>query len=107
MLIEEALASQNQPRQRAESMFDVFIDYYHRHVADLSRPYPHVVDALARKKKKTPRKWKVEIRVLVDEPESVALLCFRGVPVARQTVPTQGEAKVAALSSVLEAMDAA
>ena len=46
VLIEEALASQNQPRQRAESMFDVFIDYYHRHVADLSRPYPHVVDAL-------------------------------------------------------------
>ena len=46
VLIEEALAAQGQPRQRAELMFDEFLAYYHRHVADLSRPYPHVVDAL-------------------------------------------------------------
>lgn len=67
----------------------------------------HVIDTLARKHKATPRKWKVEIRVLVDEPETVALLCFHGVPVARQTVPTQGEAKVAALTSVIQRMAAA
>ncbi len=46
VLIEEALAAQGQPRQRAEAMLEVFLDYYHRHVADLSRPYPHVVEAL-------------------------------------------------------------
>jgi hypothetical protein len=67
----------------------------------------HVIHALARKRKASPRKWKVEIRVLVDEPESVALLCFGGVPVARQTVPSSGEAKVAALSSVIQRMAAA
>ncbi len=67
----------------------------------------HVIHALARKRKASPRKWKVEIRVLVDEPESVALLCFGGVPVARQTVPTSGDAKVAALSSVIQRMAAA
>jgi phosphoglycolate phosphatase len=46
VLIEEALAAQGQPRQRAELMLEAFIGHYHRHVADFSRPYPHVVESL-------------------------------------------------------------
>jgi len=62
----------------------------------------HVLYAAALKSRRTPRKWKVEIRVLVSEPESVALLVYRGVPVARQAVPTTGEGVASAIASVLQ-----
>ncbi len=62
----------------------------------------HVLYAFACKKHRTPRKWKVEIRVLVGEPESVALLIYKGVPVARQAVPTTGEGVGSAIAAVLQ-----
>lgn len=62
----------------------------------------HVLYAHARKKHSTPRKWNVEIRVLVDEPESVALLIHKGVPLARQAVPTSGEGVGSAIAAVLQ-----
>lgn len=62
----------------------------------------HVLYQLGSKRKAVPKKWKVEIRVFLDEPESVAVLVFKGVPVARQSVPTVGEGKAAALSSVVQ-----
>lgn len=47
VLIEQTLTDQGQQASLAESLLDTFIDYYQRHVADLSRPYPHVVETLA------------------------------------------------------------
>jgi hypothetical protein len=93
------------PRRIGLSVLEGLKSIGRNHVHLLSTT--HVIHALACKRKASPRKWKVEIRVLVDEPESVALLCFGGVPVARQTVPTSGDAKVAALSSVIQRMAAA
>lgn len=62
----------------------------------------HVLYAQACKRKAAPRRWKSEIRVLVGEPETVALLVHRGVPVARQSVPTQEDGRAAALTGVLQ-----
>jgi hypothetical protein len=64
----------------------------------------HAVYAYCRKAKVTPRKWKAEIRIVIGEPESMALLIFRGVVVARQAVLTQGdlEKKVAALRPIIQ-----
>lgn len=47
VLIEQALDHQGRPRDALESLRDAFIDHYERNIAVASRPYPHVVDALA------------------------------------------------------------
>jgi hypothetical protein len=69
----------------------------------------HAVYAYCKKVKPVPRKWAAEIRLVIGEPESMALLVFRGVVVARQAVPTpsDSEKKVAALRPVVQRMVAA
>ncbi len=62
----------------------------------------HALYAYCKKKKASPRKWKTEIRLIIGEPESIALLVFNGVVVVRQTVPTTGDGKVAALKAFVQ-----
>lgn len=62
----------------------------------------HALYAYCKKKKSSPRKWKTEIRLIIGEPESIALLVFNGVVVVRQTVPTTGDGKVAALKAIVQ-----
>jgi phosphoglycolate phosphatase len=45
-LIEQALAAQSRSGAAVEPLVDAFIDYYQRNIADHSRPYPAVVEAL-------------------------------------------------------------
>ncbi len=48
-LIQRALGHQDPETssgERVEALFRTFIDYYSRHIADLGRPYPHVVATL-------------------------------------------------------------
>lgn len=48
-LIGQALGSQSEPERNGidpESLFEDFLAYYGEHIADLSRPYPGVVEAL-------------------------------------------------------------
>ncbi|NQU49216.1 MAG: hypothetical protein HQ519_11260 [Planctomycetes bacterium] len=62
----------------------------------------HALYEFCKKKKASPRKWKTEIRLIIGEPESIALLVFNGVVVVRQTLPTAGDGKVAALKSIVQ-----
>jgi phosphoglycolate phosphatase len=45
-MVEQALSHQNQPLDDAQQVLNAFLDYYQDHAADLSLPYPGVLDAL-------------------------------------------------------------
>jgi phosphoglycolate phosphatase len=47
VLIEQALHHQGGSPGLADDLHEAFLDHYQRHIADLSRPYPHVVSTLA------------------------------------------------------------
>ncbi|MDH3641751.1 MAG: phosphoglycolate phosphatase [Gammaproteobacteria bacterium] len=46
VLVEQAFGYQQKPQDEAEPVLREFLDYYAAHAADLSQPYPAVVDAL-------------------------------------------------------------
>jgi phosphoglycolate phosphatase len=46
VLVEQAFDYQHQPHDRSKIVLDAFLEHYAAHLADLSRPYPTVVDAL-------------------------------------------------------------
>jgi phosphoglycolate phosphatase len=46
VLIEQALAAQAATDVPVDSLYDAFLTYYQRHLAAISRPYPHVVETL-------------------------------------------------------------
>lgn len=46
VLIQQALEHQRGPEDALEEVVREFLDYYERHIADSSRPYPHVVESL-------------------------------------------------------------
>lgn len=46
VLVQQALEHQHGPEDALEAVLREFFDYYERHIADLSRPYPHVVESL-------------------------------------------------------------
>jgi phosphoglycolate phosphatase len=48
VLVQQALDYQQQPHAEVDIILKTFLNYYDDHVADLSRPYPGVLDALER-----------------------------------------------------------
>jgi phosphoglycolate phosphatase len=48
VLVEQALAFQDQPDDDTPRIHQTFLEYYQQHVADLSQPYPGVTNTLER-----------------------------------------------------------
>lgn len=46
MLVTQAIERQGLPLELSDELVDAFITHYEEHIADLSRPYPGVVEAL-------------------------------------------------------------
>jgi phosphoglycolate phosphatase len=51
-MVEQALGHQNQPPDDARNVLSAFLDYYQEHAAELSLPYPGVLDALGALRKR-------------------------------------------------------
>jgi phosphoglycolate phosphatase len=47
VLVEQAFDYQQRPHDESEAVLRAFLNYYEDHVADLSQPYPAVLDALS------------------------------------------------------------
>jgi phosphoglycolate phosphatase len=72
-LLERGLAATGAERSKAEvdALFAVFLDHYTAHIADMSRPYPGVVDAIDHF---ASRGWKIAVCTNKLESLSRALL---------------------------------